>query len=292
MRWFKGALVVAAGCALAGCGVGAAGAHRSAATAKRRSAVVGAAQTTLPGVHWVLASGALRRLEQAGGASWASAVFRPQTTTLIVAPSAIGQWSSWQGHIWLDATSLAGVRAALAVATPGDAVLLDLEHWSRTPMSEQLNAAATYEHAAALAEEAHVPLVAAPATDLALVLTPGLRVTQGFLSSGIVQAAARGASVFEVQAQGLETNPARYVSYVRAVVAQARQANPSIGIVLGLSTNPSGEHVAASELREDIALTRSFAQGYWLNVPQGGASCPRCGVAQPEVAVALLKGSA
>jgi len=246
----------------------------------------------LRSVHWWIAAGALRRLALVAGSGFVDEIFRPHTTTLIVAPSQAREQTGWAGHLALDATSLAGVRNALRVATPGDVVLLDIEHWARTPLAEQLHAAATYEEAGALARSAGVELVAAPATDLSLVLTPGQKVTTGFLQSGVVQAAATAASILEIQAQGLEENPERYAAYVGEVEQLARAANPSVRFVLGLSTNPSGQRVRPAALATDITLTRKGALGYWLNIPQAGISCPRCGVAQTQVAVSLLRGAA
>jgi hypothetical protein len=37
---------------------------------------------------------------------------------------------------------------------------------------------------------------------------------------------------------------------------------------------------------------RAVTDGYWLNIPQGGAQCPTCGTAQPQVAVAFLQALA
>jgi hypothetical protein len=275
--------LLAAGILLAACGASSAAPRRSSPSEHH---VVPALAT----VHWLLAASALRKLEAAAGPAWTEAAFNPRTTTLIVSPAAAGSWRPWAGHLALDATSLAGVRAALAVATPGDAILLDLEHWPRTPPAEQADAAAVYEEAGALLQGRGIELIAAPATDLALVLAPGQRVDVGFLASGVVPAAARAASMLEIQAQGLEANTARYVGFVEAVVAEARSANPSVRFALGLSTNPSGQVVSPAALAADIAATRRIASAYWLNIPSAGASCPRCGVAQPQVAISLLEG--
>lgn len=209
---------------------------------------------------------------------------------LIVGPGQAAAWPGWRGHLALDATSLAEVRSALRVATSGDAILLDLEHWPFTPVVEQKEAPAIYTQAGVLVRARGFELIAAPATDLARVLTPGVRTDQGFLSSGLVPAAARAANVMEIQAQGLEADPSRYLRFVERVVAEARGANPSVRVALGLSTNPNGRHVSAALLARDIAATRDIASAYWLNVPAAGAACPRCGVAQPQVAVKLLGG--
>lgn len=280
-RLVPGALALA----LAGCSGAQASQHRP--TSQRRVREIA---PSLAGVHWWIAASALRRLDTTAGTNWTSRVFRPATTTLIVGPSQAARYSGWAGHLALDATSLAGVRQALTVATSGDVVLLDLEHWPHTPLAEQLQAGVTFAQAGGLTRAAGVELVAAPSRDLALVLTPGQRVSTGFLASGVVGAASRAAQILEIQAQGLEGTPSRYRGFVDEVESRARRANPAIRFVLGLSTNPSGQRVSARVLAQDIAMTKATASGYWLNIPQAGSSCPRCGVAQPQVAVSLLRG--
>ncbi|MVU77410.1 hypothetical protein GPX89_09135 [Nocardia sp. ET3-3] len=60
-------------------------------------------------------------------------------------------------------------------------------------------------------------------------------------------------------------------------------------VLAGLSTNPSGQTVTADQVHAALDATRSFVDGYWLNIPQAGTACPRCGTAQPQVAVTLLR---
>jgi hypothetical protein len=268
----------------AGCGVS----SRQAGKSIRRQASGRSSSSISKTYHWFIAASALKKLEDTAGKSWLGEHLNPENATLIVAPSQMSKWPAWSGHMAIDSTSLDGVRRALAVVTSGDFVILDLEHWSRTPLDEQLNAAETYKEAFILCQSRKVPLIAAPATDLALAIKPGERITTGFLESGVIGAAAAAASEFEIQAQGLEANPARYLNYVHEVVAQARASNPNINFVLGLSTNPNGQRVSASELIADVRESGAISRQYWLNIPQGGPSCPRCGIAQPQVAIALL----
>jgi len=39
---------------------------------------------------------------------------------------------------------------------------------------------------------------------------------------------------------------------------------------------------------EVLRRTASSVDGYWLNIPAGGPSCPRCGQPQPQVVAAAL----
>lgn len=93
----------------------------------------------------------------------------------------------------------------------------------------------------------------------------------------------------EIQAQGAEMNVAAYQSFVVATTHTARQTNPTVTILAGLSTNPGGQHVTATALYAAVRATHRTVNGYWLNIPAGGLYCPRCGIPQPQVAIALIK---
>ena len=69
---------------------------------------------------------------------------------------------------------------------------------------------------------------------------------------------------------------------------QARGVNPKVLVFGGLSTNPSGKKVTARQLYEAVDATRGDVDAYWLNIPGGGAWCPKRGEPQPQVAVELL----
>ncbi|QIS11288.1 hypothetical protein [Nocardia arthritidis] len=99
--------------------------------------------------------------------------------------------------------------------------------------------------------------------------------------------AAASADVIDIQAQGSEADTAKFADFVRQAAAQARQRNPRVVVLAGLSTNPSGQRVTTDQLQQAVAATRSFVDGYWLDIPAVGTACPRCGTPQPEVAVPL-----
>jgi hypothetical protein len=171
------------------------------------------------------------------------------------------------------------------------AVLYDNEAWEFTPPEEQQDIA-KFEKLAADAVHSHGLLfVATPATDLTRILSPQVKTRRydEYLRLGIAGAAAQYADIYEIQAQGSEDNLAVYTQFVKQAAAQARAANPQVKVFAGLSTNPSGKHVTAKGLYDAIMATRSDVDGYWLNIPAGGSHCPRCGEAQPQVAVELIK---
>lgn len=171
------------------------------------------------------------------------------------------------------------------------AVVFDDEAWPRTPVAEQRDPAKYYRLAGDVAHTHSLELIAAPATDLARILDPagrrGRRST-AFLRLGLAAAGARFADVYDIQAQGAEGNLAEYVRLVREAARQARDANPHIKVLAGLSTNPGGRRQPASVLADAVDATRGTVSGYWLNDPRGGKACPSCAGPFPDVVIAFL----
>lgn len=174
---------------------------------------------------------------------------------------------------------------------PAGGVIVDLENWPRTPLPQRRDPVEAYRRAAEIAKKHHQWLVATPATDLVRSIDPDYRgkIYPKFVKLHLAERIAPYARVYEIQAQGAERNPALYRSFVVEVSQQVRQAHPGITVLAGLSTNPGGRPVPASVLERDIALTRGTVAGYWMNIPQAGRACPRCGKAHPEIAVQVLK---
>ena len=85
----------------------------------------------------------------------------------------------------------------------------------------------------------------APGVDLVTVLAPENRTTpyDAYLRLGIAADAARYADVVDIQAQGSERDTTFYANFVVQAAAQARQANPNVLVLAGISTNPSGQQV-------------------------------------------------
>ena len=169
------------------------------------------------------------------------------------------------------------------------AVLYDPEVWAFTPVAEQEHPVAAAAQAAATAHARGLRFIVAPALNLVKALSPrshGGRDVR-FLALRILGRMARHADVIDLQAQSLERNHGAYRAFVVGAAAQAHAGNPDVRVLAGLSTNPPGARVAVSELRGDIAATRSSLDGYWLNVPGRGARCPTCNAPQPQIAIGL-----
>ena len=181
----------------------------------------------------------------------------------------------------LDRPIQAGVKA----------VMYDPENWSFTPVAQQQNPA-LYEELAATAAHAHgLEVIAAPAANLTATGGAGDSAAkyQQYISSDYAGAAARYADVLDIQAQGLEANPAEYAHFLAQAIAQAKAANPDITIYAGLSTSGSGgSAITAADLYQDVMATQNEVSGYWLNVPGPSPYSPNVTASHPEVAVGLL----
>jgi hypothetical protein len=169
------------------------------------------------------------------------------------------------------------------------AVIYDNEHWRFTPVAEQRDPARYEELAAKLAHAHHLLFISAPAIDLTDVLAPGQSDHYAaYLRLGLAASAARYADVVDIQAQGSETSLSTFTAFVQAAAAQARSANKGVIVLVGISTNPSGQHVSSAQFTDAYNAVRADVDGYWLNIPSRGHGCPDCGPPQPGVAVPLL----
>jgi len=243
--------------------------------------------------RWMIAGGAIKLFDSAGGSG---TVFFAGPGNIIMSgmKGADGFPEGYRALPTAGFASYAELKSALdngKLPKEVKAVLYDNEAWEFTPPEEQHDIA-KYEKLAAEAAHSHGLLfIATPATDLTRILSP--QVTSGhydeYLRLGIAREAAQYADIYEIQAQGSLGTLALYTRFVKAAAAQARAANPKIIVFAGLSTNPSGRLVTAKNLYDAVMATRGDVAGYWLNIPAGGARCPRCGEAKPEVAVELLK---
>ncbi len=172
------------------------------------------------------------------------------------------------------------------------ALLYDPEAWSFTPRREQLDAAAAARRARDAAHAHGLALIVAPALNLTTVRphpSGGPRWRQ-FLRLGLAGSAAKASDVLELQAQSLERDTSTYVTFVREAAAQAREANPRVAILAGLSTNPPGAAVTSEQLTAAIRATRGIVDGYWLNIPGRGPRCPTCPAPRPDLGRAALRG--
>jgi hypothetical protein len=252
----------------------------------------GGLQAQTKPIGWIISESAIEKLNGAGAGDLARRWFNNPGTFLLNSKS-----EDWAATPTANFSSAAKIKEALEkgqVDARIKAVLYDNEAWKFTPDEEKRDVEHIERSEKLAAEAVHRSgriLVATPATDLTSVLSPQVKQNRydEFLRLGIARAAARYADVYEIQAQGSEANLELFTHFVKEGAAQARSANPKVRVFAGLSTNPSGKRVTADNLLKAIQATRGFVDGYWLNIPAGGAHCPRCGEAQPQVAVEMLK---
>ncbi len=187
------------------------------------------------------------------------------------------------------------MKEQLGTPTGISAILYDPESWQLTPPAERLNLPHYTAEAARLAHSRGLQLIVTPATDLVRTLLPP-RPNRTFRDSvrdlvriKLAEQIAPATDIYEIQSQGAETEPELFVWYVTQEAAQVRAANPKAIVLARLSTNPHGLQVEASVIFQEVLATRRLVEGYWLNVPSGGPSCPTCGRARPEVGIQLLE---
>jgi hypothetical protein len=200
---------------------------------------------------------------------------------------------AWDAVPYVSFKSVAAIEAAFAAggfAPEVRGIMYDNESWPFTPVEEQRNPALYEKSAADLAHGRGLLFLAAPAVDLVSVLAPSRRSDRwdAYLGLGIAADAARHADIFDIQAQGAEHDPRLFADFVRAAAAQARQANPRVLVLAGVSTNPNGRRVDADDILRAIAATREIVDGYWLNIPRPGVHCPRCNDYRPDIAIEVL----
>lgn len=251
-----------------------------------------------PTHSWLVAASALVRLEPVIGPTRLRAYFDSPRTLVIVGKSPPAFLVDWRSPWALSFASYAAMRSRLSTE-PLDphvqAVVYDDEAWPLSPRAEQRDPVRYTAMAAALAHQYHLILVATPATNLATV--ESLHATEkysAFLQLEIAQQVARYADVYEIQAQGSEANQAHYRNFVARAATQAREGNPVVDVLAGLSSNPVGQRISAQALYRDELSTRKVVSEYWLNIPGASVYCPKCGVPQPQIAaqlLALLSGS-
>jgi hypothetical protein len=199
----------------------------------------------------------------------------------------------WRAKVIRSFTSYAAMSRALSgggIDAGVRGILYDNEHWKFTPDQEQRGHAEYTRMAAELVHRHGLLFIAAPAVDLTQVLAPGpAKRYDAYIGAGLARDAARYADVYEIQAQGSEKDVDKYASFVRAAAQQAREANPKVMVLAGLSTNPGGQSVTAQDVLAAIAATRSSLDGYWFNIPRPSEYCPRCNDFRPDIAIDVFK---
>jgi hypothetical protein len=201
---------------------------------------------------------------------------------------------AWNATLFAAFSSIRAIASALdrGALMPGvRGIMYDNERWRFTPQEEQQNPNLFHRQAAEMVHAHGLMFLTAPAVNLVAATVPegGNRRYDAFLQMGIAAEAARYADVIDIQAQGSERDTAKYANFVRQAAAQARQANPNVVVLAGISTQPNGQQVTADDILRSIAATRDAVDGYWFNIPQPSPYCPRCTEFRPDIAIEVLR---
>ncbi|HSX48243.1 MAG TPA: hypothetical protein VLF41_01965 [Candidatus Nanoarchaeia archaeon] len=237
---------------------------------------------------WMINIGAVQQLENAGFSQANTEYFfnNPQTYYMRTPPKG---WSSLPTVTYTSYQDLQTAFDNNQVDPRAKAIIYDNENWQFTPDEEKQNPAKYEMLAGQLIHAHHLIYISTPAVTLVKFQRPDSKAPyDDYLSLGFPRDAAKYADVYEIQAQGSQPSPLKYISFVTAAANQARQSNPNVTVLAGLSTNPNGQKVTSDQLYQAVQGTRSIVKGYWLNIPAQSDYCPGCGQPQPQVAIELL----
>jgi hypothetical protein len=242
-----------------------------------------------PGLRWIVNAGSLHHSLAAIPMELQQRTF-DSPCTFMIGKLSQEPYASWKAIATISIKSFADTGHCCKEGI--GAVLYDPEAWEFTPVDEQQHPGDYACKIASLVHAQHRILIAAPATDLVgkwpdLARRTGDRYDH-FVQSGVAASMARCADVYEIQAQGAEAESSRFRSYVEAIRKQVRAQNPKIIVLAGISTNPNGRTVSADQVYSSVRAVLPLVDGFWLNIPAGGAFCPQCGQPQPAVAAQLL----
>ncbi len=213
---------------------------------------------------------------------------------VMLGPAVQSAPQSWKAVLVASFTNLNALSRALEADRLPEGVsgvMYDNERWKFTPEAEQRGHAGSVKQAADLVHAKGLIFLAAPAVTLVAAMAPddkGPRY-EAYLRLRIAADAARYADVFDIQAQGSESNAALYADFVRRAAAQAREANPKVIVLAGISTQPNGQNVTSYDILRAIAATEDFVDGYWFNIPRPSEYCPRCTQFRPDIAIDVLR---
>ncbi|MDE2106090.1 MAG: hypothetical protein KGL39_53200 [Patescibacteria group bacterium] len=250
-----------------------------------------AAPTALPGASkiWMISSSAYGLLSSSTSGQALAQKFFDSSRSIIVVGSRNTQ-SYGGASLAFYFTGFADFKAKTSIAATSGAeyAVFDDENWKYTPPAEQKNTDLYFQKFSNLAQQYGLKVIASPSPDLANALPRKTSyLYSDYLSDTIAGSAAKWSDVFDIQAQGLQSDPQKYASFVAAVAQQVKKINPGIEVIASLSTNPSSHAISPQTLLDDVRLTAGTVDGYWLNIPQKSA-CPSCGATDPQAAVRLL----
>jgi len=218
--------------------------------------------TLMAGQEWMVKDNDLAVLGGLGSYEWigCGATTAPLTSTGY-APCQPGEDPIYTDYDTFEAAVESGQ------VTSGETVIFDNEDWQYTPSWERRNQE-KYQVLAALLAMRH---------GITFINTPSAKTYAQILQEDL--AAARYASVVEIQAQANDRNPSSYEAHVLKTVAAIRKVNPTIPILAGLATDALGRPTTVRDMVEEYTGVKSYVQGFWLNAntwasPRGRGCAP------------------
>ena len=184
---------------------------------------------------------------------------------------------------WSDAAAFEADLASGAIPSEVRYVMYDPEGWASTPRGERRHPIAAMRAFSRVARAAGYGVIITPHPNLVDVQHAECqrgqneKTSAAYVRCGIGAAAARLADVVEIQAQWLEWDPPAYRAFVETAAAQARQANPGVVVLAGLSTRFA---TGPQDLLDAWDAVSDVVDGHYLAVPQG---------ISPEVAASFLR---
>ena len=185
---------------------------------------------------------------------------------------ALGGWpGATKGLAWASAARFADDLAGGAIPDDVRVAMYDPEHWDATPLDERLDPRRSIQAFCGLARAGGYTVLVTPHPNL--VSVPGSpHAPRGgetreaaYLRSGIVEVSAANADIVETQAQTLQRDPVAYRAFVEATARVAREANPSVEVISGLSTHP-GYPATVEMLTEAWGSVRDVVRGHYLSL--------------------------
>ena len=180
-------------------------------------------------------------------------------------------------------------------------VMLDMESWALTPHPEQVTPKVYMREFVTTASKHGYQAILAPSIDL----TKGMACNKtadpawkNYLTDCSVPQIVADAkpAMYEIQSQRYEANTSAstecgcFAWFISQAAAQSRKVVADLEVRAGLSTNPSGHVSTGQTLYTDTLNTEGSVDGYWLNLPQQGTTCPNCVPdGAPQVAVSYLE---
>ena len=230
--------------------------------------------------HWVTSHGTVRAIARVDPEVAEQTFARPTGIVLGGWPGAV------HGRAWASCAEFEADLAAGRIPPDVRAVMYDPEGWEKTPVDERRDPVSFIHRFASLARERgfltivtpHQGLVEAPGSPFAP--RGGETKEEAFVRSGITAEAARLADVCETQPQRLQRDPPAYREFVQETANQAREANPGVVFLSGLSTHP-GYAATAEMLLAAWERVRDLVDGHYLSLGMRGRN--------PDVAARFLR---